>query len=70
MREQFVLWAKDAGCTVEIDRLGNIFARRAGGDPSLAPVAEIGNHLDTEICGGRYDGIPSACCAASRSCAP
>ena len=56
MRDLFVDWAKSAGCTVEIDRLGNIFARRAGTDPSLPPVA-IGSHLDTQICGGRYDGI-------------
>ena len=54
-------WAKEAGCTVEIDRLGNIFARRAGSDPSLAPVA-IGSHLDTQICGGRYDGILGVLC--------
>src|SRR5689334_2736814 len=61
MRDLFVKWAKDAGCTVEIDRLGNIFARRAGSDPSLAPVA-IGSHLDTQICGGRYDGILGVLC--------
>ena len=40
---------------------GNIFARRAGSDPSLAPVA-IGSHLDTQICGGRYDGILGVLC--------
>jgi beta-ureidopropionase / N-carbamoyl-L-amino-acid hydrolase len=61
MRDQFVQWAKEAGCTVEIDRLGNIFARRAGSDPSLPPVA-IGSHLDTQICGGRYDGILGVLC--------
>jgi len=61
MRDQFVQWAKAAGCTVEIDRLGNIFARRAGSDPSLPPVA-IGSHLDTQICGGRYDGILGVLC--------
>jgi N-carbamoyl-L-amino-acid hydrolase len=61
MRDLFVQWAKDAGCTVEIDRLGNIFARRAGSDPSLPPVA-IGSHLDTQICGGRYDGILGVLC--------
>jgi N-carbamoyl-L-amino-acid hydrolase len=61
MRDQFVAWAEEAGCTVEIDRLGNIFARRAGSDPSLAPVA-IGSHLDTQICGGRYDGILGVLC--------
>ena len=61
MRDLFVEWAKTAGCTVEIDRLGNIFARRPGSDPSLPPVA-IGSHLDTQICGGRYDGILGVLC--------
>lgn len=61
MRDLFVDWAKTAGCTVEVDRLGNIFARRAGIDPSLPPVA-IGSHLDTQICGGRYDGILGVLC--------
>ncbi len=61
MRDLFVEWARAAGCTVEIDRLGNIFARRAGSDPSLPPVA-IGSHLDTQICGGRYDGILGVLC--------
>jgi N-carbamoyl-L-amino-acid hydrolase len=61
MRDLFVEWARTAGCSVEIDRLGNIFARRAGSDPSLPPVA-IGSHLDTQICGGRYDGILGVLC--------
>jgi N-carbamoyl-L-amino-acid hydrolase len=61
MRDLFVDWARQAGCSVEIDRLGNIFARRAGSDPSLPPVA-IGSHLDTQICGGRYDGILGVLC--------
>lgn len=61
MRDLFVDWAKQAGCSVEIDRLGNIFARREGSDPGLPPVA-IGSHLDTQICGGRYDGILGVLC--------
>lgn len=61
MRDLFVEWSKAAGCTVEIDRLGNIFAHRPGTDPSLPPVA-IGSHLDTQICGGRYDGILGVLC--------
>lgn len=61
MRDLFVEWSKAAGCTVEVDRLGNIFARRPGTDPSLPPVA-IGSHLDTQICGGRYDGILGVLC--------
>src|SRR5215813_2981011 len=61
MRDLFIDWAKQAGCSIEIDRLGNIFARRAGSDPGLPPVA-IGSHLDTQICGGRYDGILGVLC--------
>ena len=56
MRDQFVRWCTDAGCTVAIDRVGNIFARREGTEPSLKPVM-IGSHLDTQIAGGKYDGI-------------
>ena len=40
------LGSRGRAAMVEIDRLGNIFARRAGSDPSLPPVA-IGSHLDT-----------------------
>jgi N-carbamoyl-L-amino-acid hydrolase len=36
--------------------MGNIFARRAGSDPTLAPVM-TGSHLDTQPLGGRFDGI-------------
>jgi N-carbamoyl-L-amino-acid hydrolase len=55
-RDLFVRWATDAGCTVRIDRIGNIFARRAGRDPTAAPVL-TGSHADTQPTGGRYDGI-------------
>ena len=30
MRDQFVAWCEEAGCQVTVDRIGNIFARRAG----------------------------------------
>jgi N-carbamoyl-L-amino-acid hydrolase len=56
MRDTFVEWATAAGCQVEVDEVGNIFARRPGRDQSLPAVA-IGSHLDTTVCGGRYDGI-------------
>ena len=56
MRDQFVSWCKAAKCSVRIDAVGNIFARREGSDPSLPPVL-VGSHLDTQIAGGRYDGI-------------
>ncbi len=56
MRDQFVAWCNEAGYGVSIDRLGSIFARRNGTDPTLPPVV-IGSHLDTQVNGGRYDGI-------------
>lgn len=56
MRGQFVQWCREAGCTVSVDCVGNIFARRAGTDAAAAPVL-VGSHLDTQVNGGRYDGI-------------
>lgn len=44
------------GCTVEIDRIGNIFATLPGSEPNLASIA-VGSHLDTQPGGGRFDGI-------------
>jgi N-carbamoyl-L-amino-acid hydrolase len=38
-----------------VDRIGNIFARRPGRNPDLAPVM-AGSHLDTQPTGGRFDG--------------
>ena len=56
MRDLFVTWCTEAGCTVAIDRVGNIFARRPGVDDHLPPVL-MGSHLDTQVAGGKYDGI-------------
>ena len=56
IRDVFSEWVKAEGCALDIDELGNMFARRSGTDNDLAPVA-IGSHLDTQIYGGRYDGI-------------
>ncbi len=55
-RDLFVCWCRDAGCTVRVDQLGNIFARRAGTDPTLPAIA-TGSHLDTQPTGGRFDGV-------------
>jgi beta-ureidopropionase / N-carbamoyl-L-amino-acid hydrolase len=57
----FVAWAREAGCTVEIDPVGNLFARRPGLDNDLSAVA-VGSHLDTQVCGGRYDGALGVLC--------
>ncbi len=55
-RDLFVSWCKDAGCTIRVDKMGNIFARRAGRNDALAPVI-TGSHLDTQPTGGRFDGV-------------
>lgn len=54
-RDLFRQWCEDAGCTVTIDALGNMFARRPGKDPDKLPIA-IGSHLDSQPTGGKYDG--------------
>src|ERR1700756_4757850 len=54
-RRLFIRWCGEAGCVVRVDRIGNIFARRPGSDPSLPPVM-TGSHLDTQPTGGKFDG--------------
>ncbi len=54
-RDCFVAWAKAAGCTVRVDAIGNIFARRPGERADLPPVA-TGSHIDTQPTGGKFDG--------------
>src|SRR5580700_6970884 len=51
----FIRWCEEAGCSVTVDRIGNIFARRPGRNPALAPVV-TGSHLDTQPTGGKFDG--------------
>ncbi|NQW02151.1 MAG: Zn-dependent hydrolase [Rhodospirillales bacterium] len=55
-RDLFVGWCRDAGCTIKVDKMGNIFARRPGRNNDLAPVI-TGSHLDTQPTGGRFDGV-------------
>ncbi|RZI88448.1 MAG: Zn-dependent hydrolase [Pseudomonas sp.] len=54
-RDLFVQWCEAAGCSVSIDAVGNIFARRPGRNPALAPVM-TGSHIDTQPTGGKFDG--------------
>src|SRR3954471_14917385 len=54
-RRLFIRWCEEAGCTVTVDGIGNIFARRPGRNPALPPVM-TGSHLDTQPTGGRFDG--------------
>lgn len=54
-RALFAQWCAQAGLGQELDRIGNMFATRAGTE-DLPPVY-IGSHLDTQPTGGRYDGV-------------
>ncbi len=55
-RALFQTWCEDAGLSVGVDRMGSMFACRAGADPDKDPVY-VGSHLDTQPTGGKYDGV-------------
>ena len=40
-RDLFIAWCRDAGCSVRVDSVGNIFARRAG-RRGAAPAVAVG----------------------------
>ncbi len=54
-RDLVVSWAKAAGMTITIDKIGNVFMRREGKNPKLPPIA-CGSHIDTQPTGGKFDG--------------
>lgn len=56
MRDLFRAWCEEAGLTVSVDAMGNMFALRPGTDPHAKTIV-MGSHLDTQIRGGRFDGI-------------
>ena len=55
-RTLFQKWCEAAGCTMGLDEMGNMFARKEGADPDALPVY-VGSHLDTQPTGGKYDGV-------------
>ncbi len=56
MRDWFKARCEALGCTVTVDEVGNMFARRPGKNDKLAPIA-MGSHLDTQPTGGKFDGV-------------
>ena len=56
VRDWFKAQAEALGCTVTVDEVGNMFARRPGRDNDLLPIA-MGSHLDTQPTGGKFDGV-------------
>ncbi len=55
-RALFQTWCEEAGCSMGLDTMGNMFAYREGTDPDALPVY-MGSHLDTQPTGGKYDGV-------------
>ncbi len=54
-RHLFARWCHDAGMTMAVDTMGNMFATRAGTED--LPAVYMGSHLDTQPTGGKYDGV-------------
>lgn len=54
-REYVMGLMRAAGLQPRVDPAGNIFARRKGGDSSLAPIL-FGSHIDSVPDGGNFDG--------------
>ena len=54
-RDLVLGWAKDAGMSITIDKIGNGFMRRAGRNNNLPPIM-TGSHIDTQPTGGKFDG--------------
>jgi N-carbamoyl-L-amino-acid hydrolase len=55
VRDWFKAQCEALGCTVAIDEVGAMFARRPGKNSTLPPIA-MGSHLDTQPTGGKFDG--------------
>jgi N-carbamoyl-L-amino-acid hydrolase len=59
VRDWFKAQCEALGCTVTVDEVGNMFARRPGKNSAknaaLPPIA-MGSHLDTQPTGGKFDG--------------
>jgi len=55
-RRLYQAWCEAEGLEMGLDKMGTMFARREGTDPSLPPVM-VGSHLDTQPTGGKYDGV-------------
>jgi N-carbamoyl-L-amino-acid hydrolase len=54
-RDLVVAWGKEAGLSITVDKIGNVFMRREGTNPALPPVVS-GSHIDTQPTGGKFDG--------------
>src|SRR5215468_12540617 len=56
VRDWFRSQAEALGCTVTVDTMGAMYARRPGLRADIPPIA-MGSHLDTQPTGGKFDGV-------------
>src|SRR6476660_4909385 len=56
VRDWFRARAEGLGCTVTVDDMGVMFARRKGQRDDLPPIA-MGSHLGTQPTRGKFDGV-------------
>ena len=56
VRDWFRARCEALGCTVTVDDMGAMFARRPGQRNDIPPIA-MGSHLDTQPTGGKFDGV-------------
>jgi N-carbamoyl-L-amino-acid hydrolase len=55
VRDWFKVQAEKLGCTIGIDDMGAMYARRRGQRDDIPPIG-LGSHLDTQPTGGKFDG--------------
>jgi len=55
-RKTLIGWARNRKFTISQDEIGNLFVRRRGDYSNALPVM-TGSHMDSQPCGGRFDGI-------------
>jgi N-carbamoyl-L-amino-acid hydrolase len=54
-KQHVIRWAAERGFQTFQDDFGNLFVRREGSEPDIAPVM-TGSHLDSQPTGGKFDG--------------
>ncbi|MBK20041.1 MAG: Zn-dependent hydrolase [Rhodospirillaceae bacterium] len=55
-RQTLIDWARARDFKISQDEIGNLFIRRHGDGSNAVPVM-TGSHMDSQPCGGRFDGI-------------
>ncbi|HTI54593.1 MAG TPA: Zn-dependent hydrolase [Verrucomicrobiae bacterium] len=60
-RDLLVRWMNEAGLTVTVDQMGNLFGIRPGTE--TRPPVFMGSHADSVPSGGKYDGQLGVLCA-------